>query len=93
MPITFSIPGPLRQFTNGRAHVLVPGTFHTLRDAFAALCKIHPGLRDRVLTEQGEVRPHVNLFVGDDCIRYGRGLETPVPEGSEVSIIPAVSGG
>ncbi len=93
MSVTFLIPGPLRQFTDGRDRVVVPGTFPTLRHAFAALCGIHPGLRDRVLTEQGEIREHVNFFLGDDCVRYTHGLETLVPDGSEVSIIPAVSGG
>lgn len=53
----------------------------------------HPGVRDRVLTEQGEVRPHVNVFVGDESIRYTGGLATPLGEGAEVSIVPAVSGG
>lgn len=93
MPVTFFIPGPLRQFTDGRQQVAVAGTFTTLRDAFSALSALHPGLRDRVLTEQGDIREHVNLFVGNDCVRYGDGLETSVPEGSEISIVPAVSGG
>jgi molybdopterin synthase sulfur carrier subunit len=93
MSVTFLIPGPLRQFTNGRDQVVVPGSFPTLRDAFAAICAIHPGLRDRVLTDQGEIREHVNLFVGNDCVRYGDGLATPIPGGAEISIVPAVSGG
>ena len=93
MPITFLIPGPLRQFTAGNASVEISGAFSNLREALAALCRTHPGLRDRVLTEQGEVREHVNLFVGNDCVRYGLGLETPVADGVEISIIPAVSGG
>jgi sulfur-carrier protein len=93
MSVTFLIPGPLRQFTGGRQQVVVAGTFTTLRDAFAVLSALHPGLRDRVLTEQGDIRQHVNLFIGNDCVRYGNGLETSVPDGSEISIVPAVSGG
>ena len=93
MIVTFHIPGPLRQFTDGHTQVRIGGDFQTLRDAFAALCKLHPGLRDRVLNEQGAIREHVNLFVGNDCVRYGDGLETRVPDGSEISIVPAVSGG
>lgn len=93
MAITFLIPGPLRQFAGGHAQVEVSGAYPTLRETFAALCKSYPGLRDRVLTEQGEIRQHVNLFVDNECVRYTRGLETPVPDGSEVSIIPAITGG
>jgi len=62
-------------------------------DALEALARLHPGLRDRVVTEQGEVRPHVNVFVEDVNIRDARGLQTRVPEGCEIAILPAVSGG
>lgn len=48
---------------------------------------------DRVLTEQGEVRPHVNVFVGEESIRYTGGLATPLTDGAEIAIVPAVSGG
>jgi sulfur-carrier protein len=93
MAVVFFIPGPLRTFANGRSEVQVPGSFATLRDAFDALFVIHPGLRDRILTEQGEIREHINVFVGKDCVRYERGLATGVPEGSEISVIPAITGG
>jgi sulfur-carrier protein len=46
-----------------------------------------------MLTEQGEVREHINLFVGNECVRYANGLATRVPDGSEISVIPAISGG
>src|SRR5262249_25486117 len=62
-------------------------------DALAALWALHPGVRDRVVTEQGEVRPHVNVFVGVESIRFTGGLETPLRDGAEISIVPAVSGG
>jgi molybdopterin converting factor small subunit len=93
MSVLFFIPGPLRAFTNGRSEITVEGSFATLGDALAALCATYPGLRDRMLTEQGEVREHINLFVGNECVRYGCGLATRVREGSEISIIPAISGG
>jgi sulfur-carrier protein len=93
MSVTFFIPGPLRPFTGGARQVSVAGAFATLGEAFAALAAVHPGLRDRVLTEQGDIREHVNLFVGNECVRYGQGLGTLVPDGSEISIVPAVSGG
>lgn len=93
MSVVFLIPGPLRAFTDGRSEIVVEGSFAALRDALAALCAIHPGLRDRMLTEQGEVREHINLFIGNECVRYTNGLETRVSDGSEIAIIPAISGG
>ncbi|MGH9733157.1 MAG: ATP-binding cassette domain-containing protein [Candidatus Acidiferrales bacterium] len=93
MPVVFHIPGPLRTFTNGQAKVAVEGSFSALRDAFAALFLMYPGLRDRILTEQGEIRQHVNVFIGNDCVRYGKGLASDVPNGAEISVIPAITGG
>lgn len=93
MSVVFLIPGPLRAFTNGRSEVAVEGSFATLREALAVLCAMCPGLRDRMLTEQGEVREHINLFVGKECVRFGAGLATRIPDRSEISIIPAISGG
>jgi len=54
---------------------------------------VHPGVRDRVMDEQGRVRPHVNVFVGHESIRWTGGLETPIPPDAELFILPAVSGG
>ncbi|MEO8348968.1 MAG: ubiquitin-like small modifier protein 1 [Acidobacteriota bacterium] len=93
MPVRFLVPGPLRDFAGGRTHVEVAGSPQTLRDALRALEEAFPGVVRRVLDERGEVRPHVNLFVGEDCVRFGEGLATPVPEGCEIAILPAVSGG
>jgi molybdopterin converting factor small subunit len=93
MSVTFFIPGPLRPYTNGQAQVVVRGDFSTVGAALAALCAAHPGVRDRVLTEGGEVREHVNLFVGNECVRYRQGLATPIPDGADISIVPAITGG
>jgi sulfur-carrier protein len=93
MSVTFFIPGPLRAYTKGSAQVVVHGGFSNLRQALAALFAEHPGVRDRLLTEEGEVRQHVNVFVGNECIRYGRGLSTPVRDGDTISIVPAITGG
>ena len=93
MPVTFHIPSPLRVFTSGRAQVAVPASPATLREALDALCAQHPGIRDRVMTEQGQVRDHINLFVGKEDSRYTGGLATPIPADAEISIIPAISGG
>jgi sulfur-carrier protein len=54
---------------------------------------VSPGLRDRVLTETGETRRHVNLFVGNENVRYTGGLATTIYAGAEVSIVPAITGG
>ena len=93
VPVTFHIPGALREFTAGRRTVEIAQSFATLADALSALYALYPGVRDRVLTEQGQVREHINLFVGEENIRYTGGLATPLPPNSEISIVPAVSGG
>jgi molybdopterin synthase sulfur carrier subunit len=93
MPVRFFVPGPLRNFSGGQAQVEIAGSPATLGDALAALGALYPGVARRVLDEQGEVRPHINLFVGGDCVRFGEGLATQLPEGCEIAILPAVSGG
>ena len=91
--VRFYVPVPLRVFTAGRSEVEIAAEPATLREALAALFALHPGLADRVLTEAGAIRPHVHVFVGADSVR-GRGeLDTPVPAGAEIAIMPAVSGG
>lgn len=91
--VTFHIPGALREFTDGRSKVEIEPSPGTLADALSALWTLYPGVRDHITTEQGQVREHINIFIGDEDIRYTGGLATPVPAGSEISIVPAVSGG
>jgi sulfur-carrier protein len=93
MALTFMIPGPLRELAVNRGEVRVDGAAASVSDALALLWSQCPALRDRVVTERGEVRPHVNIFVDGESIRFARGLETPVREGSEIFILPALSGG
>ena len=93
MTVTFWIPGPLTSLTAGRSHVDVQTSGGTLHDALEALFAAHPGIRDRVLTEQWEIRQHVNVFVGKSEARSTGGLGTPLAHGMEISIIPAISGG
>lgn len=84
----------LRRWTGGAEEVVVdlpPGA--DVRAALAALFQRHPGLRDRILTEPGEVRMHVNIFVNEDSIRTLGGLSAPVPDGAALWILAAVSGG
>jgi molybdopterin converting factor small subunit len=93
MPVTFHIPGALRSFANGRSQVEAAGAPPTLSEALRALWVACPGMRDRVVTEQGLVREHINIFVGKEDVRYTGGLATPVPPGAEITIVPSVSGG
>jgi molybdopterin converting factor small subunit len=93
MAVRFLIPGPLQPFSGGLRSVAVDGSPATVREALDALGARHPGVRDRVITEVGEIRPHVNLFVGEENVRDARGLDTAVPADGEIAILPAVSGG
>lgn len=93
MPVTFHIPGPLRQFTDGRSKVEIERSPTTLAEALSSLWTLYPALRDRITTEQDQIREHINIFIGDAEIRYTGGLTSPVPTGSEISIVPAISGG
>ena len=93
MRVTFVLPGPLQPLAGGRAEIVVEAAAASLADALSALWAAHPGLRDRVMTEDGRVRPHVNLFVGHQSVRFTGGLGTAVHDGAEVAILPAVSGG
>jgi molybdopterin converting factor small subunit len=94
MQILFKIPGPLREFTENRSDVRVEveagADLHKALQTVFAAC---PGLRDRVLTEAGQIREHVNIFVANEDVRHTGGLATAVPDGVEISIVPAISGG
>jgi molybdopterin synthase sulfur carrier subunit len=91
--ITVEVSSALRAVTGGRDRIEVGGSPSTLGDALEALWVVCPGLRDRVVTEQREIREHVNVFVGVENVRYTGGLETPLADGAEISIFQAVSGG
>lgn len=93
MAVIFLIPGPLRLFTEGAVKVSLEVSAATLEEALEALWSRYPGVRDRVVTERGEVREYVNIFVGDENIRDCGGLATPLPDGCEIMIVPSVAGG
>ena len=94
MQVLFNIPGPLREFTENRSAVRIEvETGANLLQALQTLFAAYPGLRDRVLTETGETRRHVNIFLANENVRYTGGLATAIPAGKEVSIVPAISGG
>ena len=93
MRVTFHLPGALHEFAGGQSSVQVETSGATLADALAALWALYPGIRDRMATEQGQVREHINVFIGDENVRHTGGLTSPVAAGSEITVLPAVSGG
>jgi molybdopterin synthase sulfur carrier subunit len=93
MAVTFYIAGYLAGFADGQSTVSLDCAPPTVGEALNALWQKHLGLRDRVLTDTGEVRPHVNVFVGNRSIKWESGLETGLNGNEEISILPAVSGG
>lgn len=93
MALVFVIPGQLRELAAHHEEVRVEGRAATVSDALALLWEQCPGVRDRVISELGAVRAHVNIFVDGENIRYAGGLRAPIRDGAEIIILPAVSGG
>jgi molybdopterin synthase sulfur carrier subunit len=91
--ITVELPGALRPFAHGSEVVTLEERCATVGEALETLERRWPGVRDRILDEQGTLRPHVAVFVGEESIRYRGGLAAPLAEGSTIVILPAVSGG
>ncbi|HLT17454.1 MAG TPA: ubiquitin-like small modifier protein 1 [Acidimicrobiales bacterium] len=91
MSVTVRIPTTLRTLTGGQAEVTVEGA--TVGEVLKNLDAAHPGIGDRILDEEGGLRRFVNVFVADDDVRFLQQLDTPVPDGETVAIIPAVAGG
>ena len=90
MPVTVKIPAQLRTLTGNESEAEVEGS--SVGEALDAVYERYEGLRDRI-TEDGELRRFVNVYVGGEDIRFGQGLETPVRDGDEITILPAVAGG
>jgi len=91
--ITFNVTGFLTDFTGGLSQIPVESDVTRLGDALEILWRQHPGLRDRVVNEQGNLRQHVNIFLNEDNVRRKQMLDTAVPENCEITILPSVSGG
>jgi molybdopterin synthase sulfur carrier subunit len=89
--VVVKIPTQLRNLTGNEAEAEVDGV-SSVGEALDALYERFDGLRDRI-TEDGELRRFVNVYVGGEDIRFGDGLETPVSDGDEITILPAVAGG
>jgi molybdopterin synthase sulfur carrier subunit len=91
MSIPVSIPTPLRPLTNNLDTVEIDGA--SVADLIANLEKSYPGIGERLLDAQGNVRRFLNIYVNGEDIRFLQDKETPVKAGDEVSIVPAIAGG
>jgi molybdopterin synthase sulfur carrier subunit len=91
MPIQVRIPTPLRKLTNNEEIVEV--TAPTIGAAIVELQSRYPGIRERLLDESGAVRRFVNVYLNEEDIRFLQNQETPIKDGDEISIIPAIAGG
>ena len=93
MAVSVVLPRALTPYAHGLGTVQLDESCATVRDALGQVAARWPALVDRVLTEQGELRRHVNIFVGDESIAFLDGLSTTIDEGTTITIVPAVSGG
>jgi sulfur-carrier protein len=91
MSVSVRIPTILRTYTGGESEV--PGSGATLGEVLDDLESRHPGIRARILDDNGALRRFVNVYVGNDDVRFLDDLATPTPDGVQVSVIPAVAGG
>jgi molybdopterin synthase sulfur carrier subunit len=91
MTVQVRIPTILRTYTDGASEVSADGG--TLAEVLDSLESKYPGIRARILDDAGKLRRFVNVYVGEEDVRFASGLETPTPEGAKVSVIPAVAGG
>jgi sulfur-carrier protein len=91
MSVSVRIPTILRTYTGGAAEV--PTQPGTLREVLTGLDSDYPGLSGRILDDAGKLRRFINVYVGDEDVRLAQGLDTEVPAGVQVSVIPAVAGG
>ncbi len=91
MEVTVRIPAALRNLTDGEGQV--SGTGNNVRELITDLESKFPGIQERLCDESGDMRRFVNVFVGQEDIRFLKGMDTPVDSSTEVSFIPAIAGG
>lgn len=91
MSVSVRIPTILRSYTGGESQVSADGA--TLADVLDSLESAHPGIKARVIDDNGALRRFVNVYVAEEDVRFSDGLQTPTPDGAQISIIPAVAGG
>ncbi len=91
MSVSVRVPTILRTYTRGESEVKAEGV--TLTEVLDSLDSSYPGIKGRIIDEQGALRRFVNVYVGNDDVRFLDGLDTPTADGAQVSVIPAVAGG
>jgi molybdopterin converting factor small subunit len=91
MSVSVRIPTILRTYTGGESEVTANGD--TLAEVLDDLDSSYAGIKGRIVDEQGELRRFVNVYVGNDDVRFLESLDTKTPEGTQISVIPAVAGG
>jgi MoaD family protein len=89
--VTVRIPTPLRSATDGQATVEIEGT--TVDEALRALVDEYPDLANNLYNADDQLRRFVNVYVGDEDIRFGDGVDTTLESGDEISIVPSIAGG
>ena len=93
MAISLVLPHALTPYARGAGTLALDARCTTVRSALASVAAEWPAVTDRILTEQGVLRRHVNVFVGDESIQFLGGLDTPLADGDTITVVPAVSGG
>jgi adenylyltransferase/sulfurtransferase len=88
---TLRIPTPLRTYTGGKSEVTVSGA--NVTEALTDLTAQYPAIKPHLFNDGGDLRPFVNLFVGEKNIRDLQGVETPIKEGDKLMLIPSIAGG
>jgi len=91
MPVTITIPAPLRQFASGQSQITVEAK--TAGEALDQLTANHAGLRRHLYNDQNALRNFVNVYLNDEDIRHASGVDTPVKDGDMLMIVPAIAGG
>lgn len=91
MSIEIRIPTPLRKLADGQGEVQVEGK--TVREVLGALEAKHPGFKEKLLDDKGALRRFINVYAGDEDVRFLQGLDTELTDGATVSIVPAIAGG
>ena len=91
MAIQVRVPGPLESVTGGKRIVEAEGA--TVSEVLQRLSEAYPGLRERVVSDNGEIHRFINVYLNDEDIRFIEGIQTPVKDGDTLAILPAVAGG
>jgi len=91
MAVIVRVPAPLQKLTQNQAEVKANGA--TVRELIDNLAKSFPGIKERICDDTGKVRKFINIYVNEEDVRFLQMAETPLKDGDEVSIIPAIAGG